>query len=259
MEERDSEESTRTRASKFDFQLFLQQLRSKKADPVLRYIKSFLKNFTQRSFTVDEQVKIFDDFEEFIFARMAEYEPFSTMDEVGFENAKAGVEKLVMTKLFELTYSPAIPKAKLDESHMEDLRLDKILQDNYAKYPDLTAKDLDVDETLASQGHQFIDMAAGELNKMNQFKAPRAKIICLLNACKLLFQLIKSSEQHQNADEFLPLLVYTTWKAKVKHLYSDLHYLERFSFIKTSETQYYLVSLSAAAEYIRNLDNLHSK
>jgi hypothetical protein len=249
--ERDSTESTRTRAAKFDFELFLRQLRSKKADPVLRYIRSFLKNFTKRPFTVEEQMKVINDFKEFIFSKMQEFEPFSLMDEVDFENAKAGVEKLVMSKIFGLTYSPVI-KA-LDESHREDLVLDGILEENYNKFGNLAAKDLDVDTHLVEHGEQFIEMACQELQKMEIFKAPRAKIICILNSCKILFQLIKSSEQHQNADEFLPLLVYTTLRAKVPNLYSNLHYLERFSFINTSETQYYLVSLTAAAEYIRNL------
>lgn len=250
--ERESTDSTCTRAAKFDFELFLRQLRSRRADPVLRYIKSFLRSFVQRPLTVEEQVKAIADFKVFIFERMMEYEPFKHMGEVDFENAKAGVEKLVVTKLYELVYSPAIPPERLDESHKADLALDSVLEENYKTYAGLTANDLDVDSQLVEQGQQFIQMAAEELNKMNNFKAPRAKIICLLNSCKILFQLIKSSEQHQNADEFLPLLVYTTLRAKVPNLYSNLHYLERFSFIQTSETQYYLVSLSAAAEYIRH-------
>lgn len=251
----ESGDSTRTRAARFDFELFLRQLRSKRADPVLRYIKSFLRSFTQRPFTADEQAQVVADFKEFIFARMGEYEPFSSMDGLDFENAKAGVEKLVMSKLFELTYSPAIPPQALDASHREDLVLDEVLEEHYVRYAHLTAQELDVDVALVEQGQQFILMACDELNRMAQFKAPRAKIICLLNACKILFQLIKSSEQRENADEFLPLLVYTTLRARAHHLYSDLRYLERFSFIQTSETQYYLVSLGAAAEYIRKLTN----
>jgi len=33
----------------------------------------------------------------------------------------------------------------------------------------------------------FIDFAASELRKMNQYKAPRDKLICVLNCCKVIF------------------------------------------------------------------------
>ncbi|CDR47126.1 CYFA0S29e00364g1_1 [Cyberlindnera fabianii] len=251
--DRPSEESTRTRAARFDFELFLRQLRSRKADPVLRYIKSFLKSFQARKFTTSEQQTVIADFQQFITQRMRDFEPFSLMDEGDYENARAGVEKLVMTKVYELTYSPAIPRAQLDESHREDVEFDEALEKNYEAFAHLTAKELDVDRVLVEHGDQFLTHAAGELNKMVQFKAPRAKIVCILNACKILFKLIESGEQHQNADEFLPLMVYTVLKGKVEHLYSNLKYVERFSFTKNSEVDYYLVSLTAAAEYVRKL------
>lgn len=33
----------------------------------------------------------------------------------------------------------------------------------------------------------FIDFAIRELNKINQYKAPRDKLICVLNSCKVIF------------------------------------------------------------------------
>lgn len=33
----------------------------------------------------------------------------------------------------------------------------------------------------------FIEFAATELRKMNQYKAPRDKLICVLNCCKVIF------------------------------------------------------------------------
>lgn len=244
---------------KFDFEAFLKNLRHKKADPVLRYIRSFLKNFNQKQWTTEEQTKLMIDFKDFITARMKEYEPFSQMDKDDFENSKFGVEKLIMTKLYDQTFSPEIPSSIIDESHRQDLLYDEILDQNYSKYSHLTFKELDVDESIASKGDYFIQVAGIELNKLNNFKTPRAKVICILNCCKILFELIKKNDQNQNADEFLPLLIYTVLKAKTRSLYSNLAFIERFSFNKTSEVQYYLVSFNAVAEYIKNLSQVSNE
>ena len=132
--------------------------------------------------------------------------------------------------------------------------MDQKLRQNYQKFAHLEYKELDVDESLVSQGENFIQLAALELNKVSEYKAPRAKTVCLLNSCKVLFQLIKNSSRNQNADEFLPLLVYTCLKGQIRNLYSNLKFIERFAFVRNSEAEYYLVSLNAAVEYIRKLD-----
>jgi predicted DNA-binding protein (UPF0278 family) len=250
-----------------NFDLFLRQLKSRKADPVLRYIRSFINSFTnpqrQQRFTADQQAKLVQDFARFIFEQLACHEPFSVLNERELLNAKYGVEKLVMSKIHEYCYSPEMIETpqlheqqgqQLDGSHQADLAVDEQLAQHYTQFAGrLTYRDLDVDEQLVSKGESFIQLAAAELNKVSLYKAPRAKIVCLLNACKILFQLIKNAHQHQNADEFLPLLVYTCLNAQVRHLYSNLKYIERFSFVRSSEAEYYLVSLSAAVEYIRQL------
>lgn len=235
-----------------DFDLFLRQLKSRKADPVLRYIRSFINNFINGKFTAEQQSKLVKDFGDFIFEQLTIHQPFSILNEKELLNAKFGIEKLVMTKIYSYCYSPDIKD--LDESHKEDVIVDKQMDLAYTKYSNLTYKDLDVDEQLVLEGEKYIKLAALELNKVSDYKAPRAKIVCLLNACKILFQLIKTSNQHQNADEFLPLLVFTCLKGELKNLYSNLKYIERFSLIRNSEAEYYLVSLTAAVEYIRQLD-----
>lgn len=37
------------------------------------------------------------------------------------------------------------------------------------------------------QAQGFVDFARRELNKINQYKAPRDKLICILNCCKVIF------------------------------------------------------------------------
>jgi hypothetical protein len=46
----------------FDFNLFLEQMRSRAADPIARYLRSFLKEFTKRQWSVGEQIRVINDF-----------------------------------------------------------------------------------------------------------------------------------------------------------------------------------------------------
>src|SRR3569833_1048178 len=96
-------------AQAFDFHRFLEQLRHKKADPVARYLKSFLSEFGKRQWMVHEQVKIISDFLAFIANKMAVSDVWKEVSDAEFDNAREGMEKLVMNRLFTQTFSPAIP------------------------------------------------------------------------------------------------------------------------------------------------------
>lgn len=133
---------------KFDFELFLKQLKSKKSDPIIRYIRSFLKNFSQRTWSTEEQSKLVLDFKDFIFIKMKEFEPFKLMNFEEFENSKAGVEKLIMTKIYDVCYSPDISRRVIDNSHLNDLKLDEEISLKFKKCLKSTPKELELDEDL---------------------------------------------------------------------------------------------------------------
>ncbi|KAG6036838.1 hypothetical protein E4U41_005474 [Claviceps citrina] len=92
----------------FDFHRFLEQLRNKKADPVARYLKSFLSEFGKKQWMVHEQVKIIGDFLAFIANKMMVCEVWRDVTDAEFDNAREGMEKLVMNRLYAQTFSPAI-------------------------------------------------------------------------------------------------------------------------------------------------------
>lgn len=63
----------------------------------------------------------------------------------------------------------------------------------------------------------FVQLAQKELQKINMYKAPRDKLACILNCCKVINNLllnasIVSNENPPGADEFLPVLIYVTIK-----------------------------------------------
>ena len=46
----------------FDFNLFLEQMRSRPADPIAKYLRSFLKEFAKRTWGVNDQIRVINDF-----------------------------------------------------------------------------------------------------------------------------------------------------------------------------------------------------
>jgi hypothetical protein len=161
----------------FDFHRFLEQLRNKKADPVARYLKSFLQEFGKKQWMVHEQVKIIGDFLAFIANKMAQCEVWANVSDAEFDNAREGMEKLVMNRLYAQTFSPAIPapkpvpgakpKRKGAEAplgpgrrgqHQEDVERDDIVAQKIKIYGWVKEEHLDIPQ-IGDSGKRFLKLA----------------------------------------------------------------------------------------------------
>ncbi|KAJ7623156.1 hypothetical protein FB45DRAFT_1061115 [Roridomyces roridus] len=240
----------------FDFQKFLDQMKSRHAEIVARYLKSFLSNFAKRTFTVNDQVKIINDFLNFIVKPMRESEIWKNASEAEFENALEGMEKLVMNQLYQFTFTPqvaqAVPRRQIT---VDDLERDRILTQRIALFGWMCEAHLDIPVGPGSEG--FIMFAKQELLKVNHYKAPRDKLICILNCCKVIFGLIRHLKKEEGADSFVPILIFVVLKANPKHLLSNVEFINRFrNPVKLqSEAGYYLSSLMGAVSFIETMDH----
>ncbi|EXJ86023.1 hypothetical protein A1O1_06392 [Capronia coronata CBS 617.96] len=262
----------------FDFHRFLEQLRHKSADPVAKFLRSFLTEFGKKQWMVHEQVKIIGDFLAFITNKMALCDVWRDVSENEFDNAKEGMEKLVMNRLYSQTFSPAIPpppaqparsrsrgrRRELDKNnlpgrrgqHQEDVERDEILAQKIRIYSWVREEHLDL-EPVGPNGERFLKLAQQELLKIKGYRAPRDKVICVLNCCKVIFGLLKNSKSSDtSADAFVPLLIYVVLQANPEHLVSNVQYILRFRNQDKlgGEAGYYLSSLSGAIQFIENLD-----
>ncbi|KAJ4300139.1 hypothetical protein N0V88_002808 [Collariella sp. IMI 366227] len=258
----------------FDFHRFLEQLRNKKADPVARYLKSFLTEFGKRQWMVHEQVKIISDFLAFIANKMAQCEVWRDVTDAEFDNAREGMEKLVMNRLYTQTFSPAIPapqpipgakpKKRGGErpmgpgrrgQHQEDVERDEILAQKINIYGWVREEHLDI-PPVSESGKRFLKLAQQELLKIKSYRAPRDKIICVLNCCKVIFGLLKHSKSDSSADSFMPMLIYVVLQANPEHLVSNVQYILRFRNQEKlgGEAGYYLSSLMGAIQFVENMD-----
>ncbi|KAK4103436.1 hypothetical protein N658DRAFT_493917 [Parathielavia hyrcaniae] len=260
-------------ALSFDFHRFLEQLRNKKADPVARYLKSFLSEFGKRQWMVHEQVKIIGDFLAFIGNKMAQCDVWRNVSDAEFDNAREGMEKLVMNRLYSQTFSPAIPppqpipgakkKRGGDRAlgpgrrgqHQEDVERDEILAQKINIYSWVREEHLDIPPVNES-GKRFLKLAQQELLKIKSYRAPRDKIICVLNCCKVIFGLLKHTKSDSSADSFMPMLIYVVLQANPEHLVSNVQYILRFRNQEKlgGEAGYYLSSLMGAIQFIENMD-----
>ncbi|KAI1753907.1 hypothetical protein F4782DRAFT_494355 [Xylaria castorea] len=258
----------------FDFHRFLEQLKHKKADPVARYLKSFLNEFGKRQWMVHEQVKIISDFLAFIANKMAQCEVWREVSDAEFDNAREGMEKLVMNRLYSQTFSPAIPAPQpipgakpkrrggdppmgpgRKGQHQEDVERDDVLAQKISIYGWVREEHLDI-PPVTDSGKRFLTLAQQELLKIRSYRAPRDKIICVLNCCKVIFGLLKHNKSDSSADSFMPLLIYVVLRANPDHLVSNVQYILRFRNQEKlgGEAGYYLSSLMGAVQFVENMD-----
>lgn len=167
----------------FDFHRFLEQLRNKKADPVAKYLRSFLNEFAKRQWMVHEQVKIISDFLAFIANKMALCDVWKDVSDAEFDNAREGMEKLVMNRLYAQTFSPAIPppqpipgakpRRKGAErpmgpgrrgQHQEDVERDEVVAQKINIYGWVREEHLDI-PPVGDSGKRFLKLAQqGEIS-----------------------------------------------------------------------------------------------
>ncbi|KAF1992863.1 hypothetical protein P154DRAFT_451685 [Amniculicola lignicola CBS 123094] len=254
----------------FDFHRFLEQLRHRTADPVAKFLRSFLLEFGKKQWMVHEQVKIIADFLEFISKKMAQCDVWRTVSDAEFDNAREGMEKLVMNRLYSQTFSPAIPPTEQISplkgrrrpdapgrkgQHQEDVERDEVLAQRVRIYAWVKEEHLDINP-VGDKGKKFLNLAQQELLKIKSYRAPRDKVICILNCCKVIFGLLRTSSSDQSADSFVPLLIYTVLHANPDHLVSNVQYILRFRNQDKlgGEAGYYLSSLMGAIQFIESLD-----
>lgn len=244
----------------YDFQVFISQLRDPDAEPIVKYIKSFLHNFqtVRVLWTADEQTKLVKDFKLFIYDKFTHHKPFSQLEESRLRNAQEGLEKLIMGKLYGRCFSPCLEALgdDLDRGHKQDLADDANLKSKSREYRFISPEELDIPSSLSDKLNKLVELSGKELNKMNHFKAPRDKMICALNSCKVIMAMLTNNKLENGADSFIPLLIYTILKGDLCSLASNVRYIERFRYeaFFRGEALYYLNSLQAAISFIIKLE-----
>jgi hypothetical protein len=135
-----------------------------------------LQEFAKKQWQAHEQVKIIGDFLTFIGNRMAQCEVWRTVSDAEFDNAKEGMEKLVMNRLYGQTFSPEIPAGEPSPmkgrrraaaqplgpgrkgQHQEDIERDEVLAQKIRIYGWIREEHLDI-QPCNDKGRRFLILA----------------------------------------------------------------------------------------------------
>jgi hypothetical protein len=109
-------------------------------------------------------------------------------------------------------------------------------------------------------------VAADPLRQVNDFKAPRDKLVCVLNCCKVVNINLKrlAQQAHHNAgkgtqtsisaDDFLPVLIFVVLHARVPHLWANVQYIARYRHASrmVGEAAYHFTNLNSVVCVLEN-------
>ncbi|XP_057469619.1 vacuolar protein sorting-associated protein 9A-like isoform X2 [Actinidia eriantha] len=235
-------------AQSLTFYDFLDRMRNPASLDLVRSIKSFIVSFSFYLANPENDGKRLQDFLLTMEAAIRDHPLWAGASEEEIDCAIEGLEKYVMTKLFSRTFgSPE--DAKIDQEISDKIRL---LQQF------LRPEHLDIPKVFHSEASWLL--AEKELQKINAFKAPREKLLCILNCCRVINNLLLNASMSEDsvpgADDFLPVLIYVTIKANPPLLHSNLKFIQLYRRQEklVSEEAYYFTNLVSVKSFIVDLE-----
>ncbi|CAO2834724.1 unnamed protein product [Amaranthus hypochondriacus] len=229
---------------------FLERMRQPSAAEFVKAIKSFIVSFSNNPPDPEKDSAAVQQFFSNMEAAFRSHPLWSGCSEEELENAGEGLEKYVMTKLFSRAFAAFPDDVKIDDQLSEKIALVQQF---------IRPENLDIKPTFQNESSWLL--AQKELQKINMVKAPREKLACILNCCKVITNLlhnaaVTANENPPGADEFLPVLIYVTIKANPPQLHLNLQYIQRYRRQSrlVSEAAYYFTNILSAVSFISNID-----
>uniref|UniRef100_A0A0D3EGR5 Vacuolar protein sorting-associated protein 9A n=1 Tax=Brassica oleracea var. oleracea TaxID=109376 RepID=A0A0D3EGR5_BRAOL len=229
---------------------FFDRMRKPSAGDFVKSIKSFIVSFSNNAPDPEKDSEAVQEFFTKMEAAFRAHPLWSGSSEEDLDSAADGLEKYVMTRLFTRVFA----------SNTEDVISDeKLFQKMSLVQQFISPESLDIQPTFQNETSWLL--AQKELQKMNMYKAPRDKLMCILSCCKVINNLllnasIASKENAPGADEFLPVLIYVTIKANPPQFHSNLLYIQRYRRQSklVGEASYFFTNLRSAESFISNID-----
>jgi len=240
---------------------FLDAMKDPKASDLVRSIKIFIRNFeeqqkkrrrrlTSESEALQEDGVMVQEFVERMQGIM--YGHVLWKDGALIRDAVEGLEKYVMSKIWGTTFGTADEDRDKDERYkrlcdaLEFLDLHTVIGDGVV-----------FDDTVIDSLDACVLNAQEHMSKMDRYKAPRDKLLCLVNVQKILEDGIEgvNSNSFGGADAFFPLMILTVVRTKPPCLCSNIEYIRRFRGRRMSGKFDFMLSyLESVAMYLDTVD-----
>lgn len=229
---------------------FLERMRQPSAADLVKSIKSFIVSILNKDPDPEKDSAAVQEFLANMEVAFRSHTLWVGSSDEELESAGEGLEKYLMTKIYNRVFMSLPEDVKRDEELSEKITLvQQFIRPEY----------LDIKPTFQNETSWLL--AQKELQKINMYKAPRDKLFCILNCCKVINNLllnasISLSDNPPGADDFLPVLIYVTIKANPPHLHSNLLYIQRYRHQSrmVSEAAYFFTNILSAEAFIWDID-----
>ncbi|KAH9781950.1 VPS9 domain-containing protein [Citrus sinensis] len=229
---------------------FLDRMRNPASLDLVRSIKSFIVSFSFNNANPENDGKRVQEFFTTMESAIKDHPLWANATIEDIESAMEGLEKYVMTKLFSRTFASTSEDVKIDQEISEKICLLQTF---------LRPEHLDIPTFLQNEASWLL--AEKELQKINALKAPREKVLCIMNCCRIINNLLLNASISENvelggADDFLPVLIYIIIKANPPQLHSNIKFIQlyRRQAMLVSEAAYYFTNLVSAKTFILDLN-----
>ncbi|XP_065881390.1 vacuolar protein sorting-associated protein 9A-like isoform X1 [Euphorbia lathyris] len=227
---------------------FLERMRQPSAADFVKSLKRFIVSFSNIAPDPERDSARVQEFFVNMEAAFRAHKLWVGCSEEELESAGEGIEKYVMTKLFTHVFASLPDDVKGDEQLSEKMSLIQQF---------IRPENLDIKPIFQNETSWLL--AQKELQKINMCKAPRDKLACILNCCKVINNLLLSMASSHNppgADDFLPVLIYVTIKANPPQLHSNLLYIQRYRGQSrlVGEASYFFTNMLSAECFISNIN-----
>jgi len=208
-------------------------------------MKNFINNFLEKPPPSSEHSKEIRSFLDVMEVAISKHSIWKDASEEELDIMNEGLEKYIISKIYPCVFSP----------DPEDLEKDKLLHSRIQQLSFITPEHLEISPKHTSN-HLF-SIAEKELQNIGKFKVPRDKLVCIMNACKIIYNILNQvNGSPAGADEFLPLLILIVLRANPPRLHSNIKFISRFrnpSKLMT-ETGYYFTQFESAVAFLETLD-----
>jgi len=232
------------------FHDFLERMRHPSAADLVRSIKSFIVSFSNNAPNPEKDSRSVQEFLVTMEEAFRAHPLWAGATEDELDSAGEGLEKYLMTKLFNHAFGSLPEDAKHDQELSEKMSLVQQF---------IRPEHLDIQPNFQNETSWLL--AQKELQKINTYKAPRDKLVCILNCCRVINNLLLNVSMATNdnppgADDFLPVLIYVIIKANPPQLHSNLLYIQQYRRQSrlVSEAAYFFTNLVSAESFIKNMD-----
>lgn len=221
--------------------------RIKKIDYLNKMIEQFINRFHEKPPHAHDQSEIIFSFIEQFIENLKYYSLWKTANAEEMDAISDILEKYIMTLLFKYCFSPSI----------EDIEKDKHIYRKFNRLQFIDYHHLDISPKYIFP--DLINRSIEQLRKINEYKAPKDKLICIFNCCTLIYSILNKAYVQGDpagADEFLPLLIYVVLKSNPPQIHSNIQYISRFRNPNKMGTEmgYYFTHLISAVTFIENID-----